>query len=398
MAGVLSTAAQYLPQQDTSQLPDYSSDASKADLGSMAGTMQSAVTYTPDQNSLVSGQLDKLLSKDSDYLNLARTKAMQTAASRGLLNSSIAAGAGESAAIDAARPIAEGDASAYFTSQRDNAAAQNQFAQQANQFGRDAAMAKFKGVLDQAAQARDLNERRGEALVTAAGKDAELTQNQNQFDRDLAFRTDSTNRDLDLRQQQQDTQKQQFAQDLALRTNSANVDAALRGRQLDISQADLNQRAAQALQASRSDLAKNIATIRQQAMDAETRLESDPNMTADAKAHAIEAITTKASADIAELVRFTGLDLPSAWPDWINTDTSSGASKTAADEAANNGRASWNNGATGVMRGEGGPGVGVGGVGIGVGDSGSNATGTGDNGDNGSSSNGDDGDGGGVSV
>ena len=68
----------------------------------------------------VSGQLDSLLAKDSAYTNRARAGAMQTANKRGLLNSSMAAGAGEAAAIDAALPIANADAQVYQNAAKDN--------------------------------------------------------------------------------------------------------------------------------------------------------------------------------------------------------------------------------------------------------------------------------------
>ena len=58
----------------------------------------------------VSGRLNTLLDAESPYIQRARTRAKQMANRRGLLSSSIAAGAGEAAAIDAALPIAEADA------------------------------------------------------------------------------------------------------------------------------------------------------------------------------------------------------------------------------------------------------------------------------------------------
>lgn len=64
----------------------------------------------PDKPDTVAGQLTGLLSKDSSYMAQARTGARQTAERRGLLNSSIAATAGEKAAIDKALPIAQQDA------------------------------------------------------------------------------------------------------------------------------------------------------------------------------------------------------------------------------------------------------------------------------------------------
>lgn len=84
-----------------------------------------AATRTVGDNELVSSQLQKLLATDSPYLQQARNKAAQTANSRGLLNSAMAAGWGESAAIDAAAPIAQADAGAYTSAARDNQSAQN---------------------------------------------------------------------------------------------------------------------------------------------------------------------------------------------------------------------------------------------------------------------------------
>lgn len=79
----------------------------------------------------VSGQLDSVLAKDSLLMQRARAGATQAANRRGLLNSSMAAGAGEAAAIDAALPIASADANIYGTASRDNQAYTNQ----ARQFG-----------------------------------------------------------------------------------------------------------------------------------------------------------------------------------------------------------------------------------------------------------------------
>ncbi len=86
-----------------------------------------AVTRETNANELTSSNLTKLLQSDSPYLQQARDKAMLTANSRGLVNSTLAAGAGESAAIDAALPIASADANAYSTTARDNQSARNSF-------------------------------------------------------------------------------------------------------------------------------------------------------------------------------------------------------------------------------------------------------------------------------
>ncbi len=112
-----------------------------ADLATIAGPTQGPTAYKPDDSALVSKQLAALLSQDSPYITRARTKAAQYANRRGLSNSSMAAGAGEVAAIDAALPIASADAGTFFTAQRDNANAENTFARDANAFGRQGALA-----------------------------------------------------------------------------------------------------------------------------------------------------------------------------------------------------------------------------------------------------------------
>ena len=71
----------------------------------------------------VAGQMEGLLSQDSPFLTRARTSAAQAANARGLSNTSMAAGAGEAAAIDASLPIAAADAGTYSTQRLANQAA-----------------------------------------------------------------------------------------------------------------------------------------------------------------------------------------------------------------------------------------------------------------------------------
>lgn len=84
-----------------------------------------AVTRTVNPNETVSAQLDRILAKGGPTMDRARAGSVQTANSRGLLNSSIAATAGEAAVIDAALPIATADANTYGTASRDNQSYQN---------------------------------------------------------------------------------------------------------------------------------------------------------------------------------------------------------------------------------------------------------------------------------
>lgn len=74
----------------------------------------------------VAGQLNGLLSANSQYVQAARDKTMRAANARGLLNSSMAASAGEEAAINAALPIATSDAGIYGKASDYNVALENQ--------------------------------------------------------------------------------------------------------------------------------------------------------------------------------------------------------------------------------------------------------------------------------
>lgn len=240
--GALATAAGSSPT-------DYSADK----LLTMTGATQGSTDYKPDDSALVSKNLEKLISGDSQYMQAARTKAMQFANSRGLLNSSIAAGAGEAAAIESALPIATGDANINAAAQAANANAKNSFALDANQFQRQGALAAVNAGFQKDAQAADQ-----QFKGTQAGLDRTLKVEQ--FDKDLA------QRDKELTSDQQ------------------------------IKQATLEQ-----------ELVRTY-------MDARMQLETSPNLSSAAKANAINAMSewfyTSALPGIRE-----AYGNPNAWPD-----------------------------------------------------------------------------------
>jgi hypothetical protein len=107
-----------------------------------------AQTYSP---TLVSDRLNSLMDQNSPYLQLARLQSDQGAVARGLLNSSIAVGAGQAAAIDRALPIATGDANAMNQASRDNATFQNQASEFNTSASNQFALAN-KQALDSAAK------------------------------------------------------------------------------------------------------------------------------------------------------------------------------------------------------------------------------------------------------
>lgn len=93
------------------------------------------------QNETVEGRLNGLLSEGNPYMQSAINRGMETVNARGLLNSSIAAGAAQRAAIDSAMPIAQQDAQTYATA--------GLSAQNANQ---DAALKGYSANLESAQQ------------------------------------------------------------------------------------------------------------------------------------------------------------------------------------------------------------------------------------------------------
>ena len=72
-----------------------------------------ALAGIDENKATVSGQMTGLLNQNSPYMQAATAGAMRTANQRGLLNSSIAAGEGQKAAIESSMPIAQQDAGFY---------------------------------------------------------------------------------------------------------------------------------------------------------------------------------------------------------------------------------------------------------------------------------------------
>jgi len=105
--------------------------------------LQGFTDWNVQPNETVRQQLQDLIAEDSPLMQQARARALQTANSRGLLNSSMAMTAADSAMYDAAMPIATQDASTFARAGEFNANTKNTFSRDNNQFVRDAYMADF---------------------------------------------------------------------------------------------------------------------------------------------------------------------------------------------------------------------------------------------------------------
>lgn len=96
--------------------------------------MNDVATWTPGTNETVQGQVKSIVDQNSPLMQQAATRADQQMNKRGLLNSSMAVGAGQAALYDAALPIASADAATHVAAARDNTQARNTFQTQQNTF------------------------------------------------------------------------------------------------------------------------------------------------------------------------------------------------------------------------------------------------------------------------
>lgn len=121
-------------------------------FGGGAGNQAEAALQQVDQDQLMSEQMNRLLASDSPYLARARQEGQNAASRRGLMNSSIMAGASMGSAIDRASPIAQFDASRYGDVANRNQAEQNQTNRQNAQIAAqlNAAQAQGAGGIQQA--------------------------------------------------------------------------------------------------------------------------------------------------------------------------------------------------------------------------------------------------------
>jgi len=95
-------------------------------LQSALKSMPSAEQTTVSKSMTSAGMLDQILSKESPLMRRASTQGSQQAQSRGLLNSSMAAGASQGAMIDRAQPFAINDSNNLIQNAQRNTDAKNQ--------------------------------------------------------------------------------------------------------------------------------------------------------------------------------------------------------------------------------------------------------------------------------
>lgn len=138
--------------------------------------------YTPQTRSVdpktqtSAGQVESMLANDSPLLQRARTIAKQGMAQRGLVNSSMAQGAGAAAMIDRVTPLAQQDASIYNSTASENMAAKNNAgmfnAGQQNQFGIQKNAQDFSKTEREASQQFSSGEREASQKFSSGEREA----------------------------------------------------------------------------------------------------------------------------------------------------------------------------------------------------------------------------------
>ncbi len=198
---------------------------------------QSAVNHATDT---VAGQVDSILAKDSPLMQRARALALQNMAKRGLVNSSMAQGAGVAAMTDQATQIGGADAQIY--SQR--AIANMDAANQASQFNTGENNATYRLGLDiaskyglqkdqqgyntterEASQLYNTAEREGQQGYNTSERNAQQGYNAWQADinRDTNDRLTAANQQFQANQAQLDRDQQIAVAKLQESLNSGSV-------------------------------------------------------------------------------------------------------------------------------------------------------------------------------
>lgn len=226
-------------------------------------TSATANKWTVDPNQTVEARIGGIVKADSPLMQQAATAAKQQANQRGLLNSSMAVGAGQGAVLNAAMPIAQQDASTFANAARYNADALNSMAQ-----------------------------------FNAGAKNAASTQNAQ-----LGLSAQQSNQSASLAQAQQGYDAAfKSAYQAADATNQQSL-ATLNGNiQKQLSAIEATYKTQMQTSASMADTYQGlVGNI--------TQIMADPNMSADAKQAAINNVTKLYNSALKSQEAITGLNL-----------------------------------------------------------------------------------------
>ena len=216
-----------------------SQNATASDVGPLA-----ALGATNDPTNAAS-QLDSITSSNSPYIQLAEQQGLLSAASRGLENSSIGAGASEAAAVAAAAPLAEQNASEAAQGQLQNSQLNTAAAEQNAQLGTQVSEANSAAANTAALQNSQLGTQANEfnasqdaaakelqaQLETSVGQsNAQLLGQNNQFNASQIQQAGATNAAAENQMQQTVMGENEAINQQYLSGNQAQNLAAIQGQ------------------------------------------------------------------------------------------------------------------------------------------------------------------------
>lgn len=157
------------------------STATANDVGNLAAISNGQIN--PNDATNAASQLDAITNSNSPYIQQAEQQGLLSAASRGLENSSIGAGAAESSAVAAAAPLAEQNASEASQGQLQN----SQLNTQANEFNASEANANAQLNAQLQTQQTQFNasQQQAAAATNSAAQNA-MTQQVQQLDEQIS--------------------------------------------------------------------------------------------------------------------------------------------------------------------------------------------------------------------
>jgi hypothetical protein len=305
--------------------------ATASQTGSTGYTADKAALsqWNVDKNQTVQGQLENVLATDNPIMQQARTKAAQTANARGLINSSMAVQAGESAVIQSALPIAQQDATTYGSAAKSNAEYSNQNAQfntsetnKASQFTANAsntaelanAQMKTDTSRTNAQLGTEVNKQNASATNALQSQNLDnkaRSEFQNVATQNDAAKTDATT-GLQAAMANQDVAVKQSAQqyDAAVKAAMQNADAQTRIQLQNIDAVTRTQLSEiEAKYKTQMQSSQSMASSYQSMIDSVTRIMMDKDLDAAGKQAAIDNVTTLYNGALAVQERITGLDL-----------------------------------------------------------------------------------------
>jgi hypothetical protein len=259
--------------------------AERPETQSYDAAQATTTQWTPGANATVQGQIADITTSGNPLMVRAETRAKQQANDRGMLNSSMAIGAGQAAVYDAALPIAQQDAGTFARAGEFNANAANatslnnaQFTNQSRQFNTGAA--------------NDALTQQRTAGVQGQMQRSELDSAERRQTQQIEAQTGMQRYDLEMK-------KLMSEADNATRIELQRMDSTTRA-----SLAEIESKFKVQMQTSES-----MSRSYQQLTDGITRIMLDPEMDGNARQEAINNLTALYNNTLQMQSRLTGLNL-----------------------------------------------------------------------------------------